>query len=608
MIALPVSPSINVFLRRIMKDSPWLIIHTMKFNIALLLCLSFAINHAQSFPIDFEDPLDANTIGADGGVFNVIPDPDDPTQNVGEFTPCCQDFSNMQLSLGQNIDLSDDNNNTITFRIKPQFGTGTNGQAPGQHLLKFEQGTTGDVAYAFTTQGTDWQLITADFGPGLGNYNKLVLIPDAFQSALNDTYLVDDFSGGTNFVPPVVVLPFDFSDPDHIFQGAGSVVSMEVDPDDPTNDVMQIIVGAGPMDNAYIDLSQMVDLSDDANNTISFRMKPINGTGSNTHQFRVEAGTSNPLDLSIDFVTNGTTNWQNIAIDFPSGLGNYGRLVIIPDANNTAVDTYLIDDLMGGTNFMPPSDPEEPAPDPNTPDAEVLSIYSDTGGFTNVWTPDYSFGAYDLEADLDPSSTENFAIKMDFGVQGYGQGTDGVTDISNYNYLHLDYYTGYATQMRIILIENDGGSVNEYYYELPTNEPFNYESWTSVDLDLSFFENQGFSKEFFFQYKIGTESNLTPGIVWYDNLYFHQNVLGIGQINRDKITVSPNPTNGFWQIKSQNHLLGSIEVYDVLGKLVSSLRLHDAEAIISAEGLTAGLYFAHIRTEGGTHIQKLLKN
>ena len=140
-------------------------------------------------------------------------------------------------------------------------------------------------------------------------------------------------------------------------------------------------------------------------------------------------------------------------------LGNFGRLVIIPDVNNSTVDTYLVDDMMGGTNFVLPADPASPAPSPNAPNDEVLSIYGDTGGFTNIWTPDYSFGAYAAELDLDPSGSENLAIKMDFNEQGYGQGTDDVTDISAYNYLHLDYYTGYATQMRIIFIENDGGNV-----------------------------------------------------------------------------------------------------------------------------------------------------
>lgn len=579
----------------------------MKNSISFILFLTFSISQAQSFPIDFEDPLDGNTIGADSGIFNVIPDPDNPAQNVGEFTPCCQDFSNMQLTLGQNIDLSDDNNNTITFRIKPQFGTGTNGQAPAQHLLKFEQGTTGDAAFAFTTQGTDWQVITADFGPGLGNYNKLVLIPDAFQSTLNDTYLVDDFAGATNFVPPVVTLPFDFSDPNQIFQGAGSVVSMQVDPDDPTNDVMQIIVGSGGVDNAYIDLSQLVNLSDEANNTISFRMKPVNGTGSNAHQFKVENGTSIPSIFSIDFFTNGTTDWQNISIDFPTGLGNFGRLVIIPDVNNSTVDTYLVDDMMGGTNFVLPADPASPAPSPNAPNDEVLSIYGDTGGFTNIWTPDYSFGAYAAELDLDPSGSENLAIKMDFNEQGYGQGTDDVTDISAYNYLHLDYYTGYATQMRIILIENDGGNVTEYFYELPTNEAFIYDSWTSVDIDLSFFESQGFSKENFFQYKIGTESNLNPGIVFYDNLYFYQNVLDVVGFTSVGALVAPNPTNTVWQVQTSGQDILTIHVYDVMGKVVKTLNPHAAEVIIDSADLTSGLYFAHIKTGRGIQTQKLLK-
>ena len=412
----------------------------MKKIILLFSLMAVSLGYSQSFPIDFEDPLDANMIGGDSGVFNVIADPDTPTENVGEFTNCCEDFSNMQLVLAEFIDLSDDSNNTITFRIKPQFGTGTNGgPAPAKHLLKFEDGTTGNVEFEFTTTGTDWQTITADFGPGLGNYSKLVVIPDAFQSALNDTYLVDDFAGATNIAPPVAILPFDFSNPDQIFQGGGSIVTMEVDPDDATNDVMQIIVGSGPFDNASIELSQLVNLSDNSNNTISFRMKPVNGTGSNLHQFKVENGTSIPNDAVIDFNTDGTTNWQNISLNFPAGLGNFGKLVLIPDVNSSLVDTYLIDDMMGATNFVPPADPTTPSPFPNAPDSEVLSIYGDTGGFTNIWTPDYSFGAFVDEIDLDPSAAVNLAIKMDFNQQGYGQGTNAVTDISAYNYLHIDY-------------------------------------------------------------------------------------------------------------------------------------------------------------------------
>jgi hypothetical protein len=575
-----------------------------------LLCSLMVVSfgYSQSFPIDFEDPLDANMVGGSSGVFNVIPDPDTPGENVGEFTNCCDDFSNMQIVLSEFIDLSDDSNNTITFRIKPVFGTGTNGgPLPARHLLKFEDGTTGNVEVAFTTSGTDWQTITADFGPGLGNYSKLVVIPDAFQSTLNDTYLVDDFEGATNIAPPVAVLPFDFSNPDQIFTGGGSTVTMEVDPDDPTNDVMQIVVGSGPFDNASIELSQLVNLEDDGNNTLSFRIKPLSGTGSNAHQFKVENGTSIPNEFAIDFFTDGTTDWQTINLDFPAGLGNFGKLVIIPDLNTSSVDTYLVDDMMGGTNFVPPADPTTAAPTPDVPDSEVLSIYGDTGGFTNIWTPDYSFGAFVAEIDLDPSGVENFAIKMDFSEQGYGQGTNGVTDISAYNYLHMNYYTSYATQLRIIVIENDGGAITEYFYELPTDEPFVYDAWTRIDIDLSFFENLGFNKNNFFQYKIGTESDLNPGVVFYDNLYFHENVLGTNAFEISEVSVYPNPTSDVWNISTISEEIVSIAVYDVLGKNILSISPNSTETIVDGSGLNTGLYFAQIRTNKGTSSFKLLK-
>ena len=579
----------------------------MKNFVLTLSLMMVSFGYSQSFPIDFEDPLDANMIGADSGVFNVIADPDNAGENVGEFTNCCEDFSNMQLVLAEFLDLSDDGNNTITFRIKPVFGTGSNGGGAARHLLKFEDGTTGNVEFEFTTAGTDWQTITADFGPGLGNYSKLVVIPDAFQSALNDTYLVDDFEGATNISPPNAVLPFDFSNPDQIFNGGGSIVTMEVDPDDATNDVMQIVVGSGPFDNASIELSQLVNLEDNSNNTISFRMRPLNGTGSNAHQFKVENGTSIPNDIAIDFFTDGTTDWQTINIDFPAGLGNFGKLVLIPDLNTSLVDTYLIDDMMGGTNFVLPADPTTPSPTPNAPDSEVLSIYSDTGGFTNIWTPDYSFGDFIAEIDLDPSATENFAIKMDFGQQGYGQGTNGVTDISAYNYLNFDYYTAYASQLRIILIDNVGGAITEYYYELPTQEPFVYDAWTRVSIDLSFYENLGFDKNNFFQYKIGTESNLNPGIVFYDNVYFHENVLGTNDFEVSEVSVYPNPTSNVWNIRAVSQDITSVKVYDLLGKNILSLAPNATEVLVDGSGLHSGLYFAQVKTNNGVRTFKLLK-
>ena len=173
--------------------------------------------------------------------------------------------------------------------------------------------------------------------------------------------------------------------------------------------------------------------------------------------------------------------------------------------------------------------------------------------------------------------------------------------------MNIDYYTSYATQLRIILIENVGGAITEYFYELPSQEPFVYDSWTRVNIELSYFENLGFDKSNFFQYKIGTESNLNPGIVFYDNLYFHQNVLGTSDFEISEVSVYPNPTSDVWNISTISQEITSIEVFDMLGKNVLSISPNSTEAVIDGAGLNTGLYIAQVNTNSGVRTFKLLK-
>ena len=49
--------------------------------------------------------------------------------------------------------------------------------------------------------------------------------------------------------------------------------------------------------------------------------------------------------------------------------------------------------------------PKREAPKPTTPDAEVLSVYGDTGGFTTIWTPDFYSGAVAGRPDTQASIT-----------------------------------------------------------------------------------------------------------------------------------------------------------------------------------------------------------
>ncbi|MFK7783240.1 T9SS type A sorting domain-containing protein [Psychroserpens sp.] len=395
-------------------------------------------------------------------------------------------------------------------------------------------------------------------------------------------------------------MPIDFEEPEDVINCLDCSFTLV---DDAGNIVASIAGGGLPFDTAQINLAENLDLSDDNNNTITLRIKPIADYGTRTHLLKFEGGTGPNTELS--FTTTGT-DWQDISLDFPSALGNYDLLVFFPDFNNSQVGTYLVDDIAGGTNIP---ELDIPSQIPSTPNNEVLSVYGDTGGFTNVWVSDYVFGESSI-VDTDPTNTVNNTLKLDFSIAGYGEGTDSgtVTDVSAYNYFHFEYWTSDATQIRMILIEEDG-TVQEYFYELPTQESFVFNTWTSVDIPLTFFTNQGFSLDKFFQYKIGTLSDLDTGIAYFDNLYFSVNPgtsLNLSEFDFIGVEVSPNPTTDSWNIKGLQKI-ESIQVFDLSGKLVHTLTPNTDEVIISAITLNKGIYLAKINSESKTQTLKLIK-
>ncbi|NUY80434.1 T9SS type A sorting domain-containing protein [Flavobacterium sp. MAH-1] len=277
--------------------------------------------------------------------------------------------------------------------------------------------------------------------------------------------------------------------------------------------------------------------------------------------------------------------------------------VLVTSQNGSVTKTYTI-------NFVATFPNQSPTP--GTPNNQVLSIYSDTGGFTNVWTPDYNFGTYSGKPDLDPSAGVNEAIKMNFAVAGYGEGTNAVTDISAYQWVHFDYFAdSNSNQIRFILIDNEG-VVQEYNYELATtggNAQLVQGSWQSVNVQLSFFEGLGFNKANFFQFKLGTISDLVSDIVYFDNIYFSVNEPFLKTDSFDKVSFSayPNPTRNEWNINA-NQNITSVTLFDVSGKQIKSVQPNDLTVSIDASELSNGIYFANILTDNGSKTVKLIKN
>ena len=142
-------------------------------------------------------------------------------------------------------------------------------------------------------------------------------------------------------------LPLTFTNADQLMTGGDlSVVTLVPDPLDGTNQVLQIVGDpAQSYDTASLVLSTPINLEDNASNTITFRINPINIVGVRNHILKFEV----PSGVEKNFTTTDS-GWQDITVDFGSGLVAYSKILIFTDAGSSNAGTYLVDDIAGATN------------------------------------------------------------------------------------------------------------------------------------------------------------------------------------------------------------------------------------------------------------------
>jgi hypothetical protein len=567
----------------------------MKKTTLLLVLFAVNVGFSQSLPFDFSSANQLMTGDGDAVVTIEKDGANDVLQMIGSGG----EWDNAQINFAENVDLSDDANNTITFKIKPVNGTGS-----GDHLLKFESPASGgDMELAFTTTGTDWQTISLDFGAGLSNYGKMVIFTDkgAGNNAV-DTYLIDDISGAKNITEEVVLpnLPFDFSSANQLMTGDGdAVVSIE---QEGTNDVLQMIGSGGEWDNAQINFGDNVDLSDDANNTITFKIKPVNGTGSGDHLLKFESPASGG-DIELAFTTTGT-DWQTISLDFGAGLSNYGKLVIFTDkgAGNNAVDTYLIDDISGGTNVAPPTPADGPstaAPVPPAMNAsDVISLYSDAytdiaTNFDQGWCGASSVEEVMVAGNATMAYLNNECQGIDFNA---------AIDASSFTNMHVDVYideTDFVGKVFNVKFVRANGDALEVNFNDASSPSLSGGAWISIDVavDLSAFTDL---KQF------GITNN-NKNNSWYDNLYFYKAATAdVSDNELLNVSMYPNPTVDRLNISASNTIKNA-SIFNILGKKVMSLEINKNSESIDVSSLASGIYLIKYSIDNAIGTAKFIK-
>jgi preprotein translocase subunit SecG len=216
-----------------------------------------------------------------------------------------------------------------------------------------------------THTGSGWETLTVTFdqsldgkAPANGEYSQFAIhyfwdtTSNGFGTASDRVFYVDNIKAIKVTLPVIqnpVGLPLTFDDASQLFThdpsgGTGGAVAIE-------NGKLKVSGNGDNWDNVSLTLSSPIDLSDAANNTITFTVEPllVPDGEDRTHRFVLKVGVGSPKEL--DFTTTGSAE-QTITLNYGSGLlNNYDFLQIFTDvaAPGKAAD-YLFDNISIGAD------------------------------------------------------------------------------------------------------------------------------------------------------------------------------------------------------------------------------------------------------------------
>ncbi|MFL2609450.1 MAG: PKD domain-containing protein [Flavobacteriaceae bacterium] len=181
-------------------------------------------------------------------------------------------------------------------------------------------------------------------------------------------------------------------------------------------------------------------------------------------------------------------------------------------AKGAAIETTELTQEFEVTAILAPT-VSAPTP-PDRPSATVISVYSnkyqdisDVNFYPN-WGQTTQFAEYDLNGD-------KMLQYSNVNYQGIELG--GNYDVSSFEYLHVDVWTASPEfeNLEISLISSSNG-------EKPVLGKLNQDQWTSLDIPLTEWTNQGLTIADIFQFKLAINpwNPSGAGIVFLDNMYF----------------------------------------------------------------------------------------
>ena len=217
-----------------------------------------------------------------------------------------------------------------------------------------------------------------------------------------------------------------------------------------------------------------------------------------------------------------------------------GVYTITVEALGAAIETTTYTEDFEVTAILQPlASAETP---PAREESDVISIFS--SAYSDVPGTDYfpdwgqagqgsGWAMFDLGGD-------QMLQYVNLSYQGIALAEGTSIDVSQMEYLHLDVWTAEAvTDIETSLINNASGTVTE----APVTRSLTANNWTSIDIPISEYTDQGLTVTEIFQLKfVGTP--WAAGTVFIDNIYFW------------KTPTAPSPLVGTWVLAPEAGALG----------------------------------------------------
>ena len=270
---------------------------------------------------------------------------------------------------------------------------------------------------------------------------------------------------------------------------------------------------------------------------------------------------------------------------------------------------------MVAADMPPPPVPMTAAPTPEVDEDQVLSIYSDA--YTDLaetnFNPNWGQSTIVSMVDIEDNSTLSYG-NLNYQGTNLG-GAEGVdTDVSAYEFIHVDFWTANATELNFFLISRNSG---EQGYSLPITP----QEWVSIDIPLTHFTDLGMVLTDIFQFKVDGGDGGT--MVWFDNWYFYTTVVGVDDlaILPEKSVLEQNYPNPFNPTTTIKYGLSeaspvSLIIYDIRGVVVRTMELEHQAAgwyELSWNGIndagmpvSTGLYLTRFQAGTNTNTIKML--